>query len=287
LKFTSCISKLHLNIALIVHFLQNKLHDENGSFILNVSSISCVDLSIKIRLSSCFISEVPNVKIHKIIILLFRIHSHIVEGTQTKCHVLRWWFLFQEVTVHFQHNPIWYWGAFFRATGCLSTTYTHTISQRHLAGFRASPIFGSIYWAGGQTKKFSLLVTISWPVPSTNTPYTFSEKWKRCEKLTFHRMSRLKKAKICIYFIFSMPTCLMFRHKDMSLHPTFGERNILSKPTYGVRKLQRNFSLSLSTIVIYQMAELWRSSLLWPEFRKYNLTTPQKTYPQAGLHSAT
>jgi hypothetical protein len=33
LKFTSCISTLHINIALIAHFLQNKLHDENGSFI--------------------------------------------------------------------------------------------------------------------------------------------------------------------------------------------------------------------------------------------------------------
>jgi hypothetical protein len=57
--------------------------------ILNVNSISCADLSIKIGLSSCFLSEVPNVKIHKITILLFRIHSRIVEGTQIKSHVLR------------------------------------------------------------------------------------------------------------------------------------------------------------------------------------------------------
>jgi len=89
LKFTSCISTLHLNIALIAHFLQNKLHDENGSFIPNVNSISYVDLSIKTGLSSCFLSEVPNVKIHKIRIPLFRIQSLTVEGTKINHHVLR------------------------------------------------------------------------------------------------------------------------------------------------------------------------------------------------------
>lgn len=89
LKFTSCISKLRLHRALIVHFLQNKLHDENGSFTLNVNIISYVDLGIKTELSSCSLSEVPNIKIHIIPITLFLIHSRTVEGTQIKRHVLR------------------------------------------------------------------------------------------------------------------------------------------------------------------------------------------------------
>jgi hypothetical protein len=49
-------------------------------------------------------------------------------------------------------------------------------------------------WASGQTKNFSLLVTISRPVLSANPPHTFNGKGKISEKLIFHRKSRLKSA---------------------------------------------------------------------------------------------
>jgi hypothetical protein len=89
LDFTSYISKFLLNIVLIIHFLPNKLRDEEERFILNVNSISSVDLSTKIGLSSRLLSKALTVTRYKAAILLFCKPSRVVGRTHIKRHVLK------------------------------------------------------------------------------------------------------------------------------------------------------------------------------------------------------